>query len=219
MWMQIVGKVKLELAPFLNEWWQVAFHLTARGITTGVIPYQERVFEVNFDFVDHNLVILTDTGQMKSMSLVPRTVADFYAEFMTALAALGIRVTINTMPTEIANPIRCDVNRTNSAYDPDPVQRWWRIQLQTAGVMDRFRSSFVGKSSPINFFWGSFDLSATRFSGRPAPLPKGPRFYQLSENQENFACGFWPGNANMARTDAGPCRVLRVHVPRAERLP
>jgi len=110
---------------------------------------------------------------------------------------------INTLPTEVANPIPGDVNRTNSAYDPDPVTRWWRIQLQTARVLDVYRSAFAGKSSPVNFYWGSFDLNHTRFSGRPAPRPHGPLFYQLAEDQENFACGFWPGNANMAGLTPG----------------
>jgi hypothetical protein len=213
MWMQIVGKVKLELAAFLNEWWQVAFHLTSRGMTTGPIPYDAQIFEVNFDFVDHNLTILNDAGQTKQLALVPRTVADFYADFMAMLEALGISVTINTLPTEVANPIRCDVNRVNSAYDPDPVNRWWRIQLQIARVLDVYRSTFAGKSSPINFFWGSFDLSHTRFSGRSAPRPAGPLFYQLSEDQENFACGFWPGNPNMAGLTPGDAAFYAYTYP------
>jgi hypothetical protein len=203
MWMQIVGKVKLELAPFLNEWWQVAFHLTSRGMTTGRIPFGQLTFEVNFDFIDHNLAIVADDGRVKTMALLPRTVADFYLDFMAALAALGIDVTINPMPTEVANPIACDLDRIHSAYEADPVHRWWRIQLQTARVLDVYRSSFVGKSSPINFFWGSFDLNHTRFSGRPAPKPAGPRFFQVAEDQENFACGFWPGNPSMGGVSPG----------------
>jgi hypothetical protein len=203
MCMQVVGKVKLALAPFLNEWWQVAFHLTARGMTTGLVPYGEGAFEVVFDFVDHNLFVVTDDGRIKTLSLLPRTVAAFYADFMAVLSALGIDVTIDPVPTEVADPIPFDRNTAYSAYDPDPVNRWWRIQVQTAKVLQRFRSPFIGKSSPINFFWGSFDLSETRFSGRPAPIPDGPRFYQLSEDQENFAIGFWPGNPNMAGTTLG----------------
>jgi hypothetical protein len=198
MCLQVVGKVQLELTPFLNEWWHVAFHLTARGMTTGLIPYRERAFTVDFDFVDHNLRVLTDDGAKKELSLVPRTVAAFYREVISMLAALDIVVAINPLPVEVPNPIPFDVNEANSSYDPDPVTRWWHIQVQTAKVLQRYRSSFAGKSSPINFFWGSFDLNATRFSGRPAPLPQGPRFYQLSEDQENVACGFWPGNANKA---------------------
>jgi uncharacterized protein DUF5996 len=218
MWLQVVGKVKLELAPFLNEFWQVAFHLTARGMTSGRIPFGKRTFQVDFDFVDHNLSIVTDDGQRKAMSLVPRTVADFYAEFMAALFALGIDLTINTMPAEIANPIACDVDRVNQSYDPDPVNCWWRIQLQTAQVLDVFRSSFVGKSSPINFFWGSFDLSHTRFSGRPAPKPAGPLFFQLAEDQENFACGFWPGNPNMAGQTPGGAAFYAYAYPEPDRF-
>jgi hypothetical protein len=203
MWTQIVGKVKLELSPFLNEWWQVAFHLTAQGMSTGLIPYRDRAFEVDFDFVHHNLQILTVDDRAKTLPLMRQSVADFYREFMAALESLGISVRINTLPVEVANPIACDTNHTQASYDPEPVSRWWRIQVQTAKVLDRYRSTFVGKSSPINFFWGSFDLNETRFSGRPAPIPKGPRFYQLSEDQENVACGFWPGNPNMAGLTPG----------------
>jgi hypothetical protein len=177
MWTQIVGKVKLELAPFLNEWWNVTFYLTARGMTTGLIPYRDRAFQVDFDFIDHNLFIQTDNGVIKAMSLVPR---------------------------EVPNPISCDVNRVHSSYDPDPVNRWWRIQVQTTKVLQRFRSPFVGKSSPIHFFWDSFDLNHTRFSGRPAPPPEGmPRFFQIAEDQENVAFGFWPGNPNYAGVTLG----------------
>lgn len=204
MWMQIVGKVKLELAPFLNEWWEVAFELTARGMTTGLIPFAGGVFDVGFDFIDHTLSIRTDLGITKSLALVPRTVADFYGDFMDALDAVGVDVSIDPTPTEVPNPIPCDVNRVHSSYDPDSVNRWWRIQLQTEKVLQRYRSTFVGKSSPIQFFWGSFDLSHTRFSGRPAPPPQSARrFLRIAEDQENIACGFWPGNANAAGVQLG----------------
>jgi Family of unknown function (DUF5996) len=129
---QIVGKVKLALTPFLNKWWNVAFHLTARGLTTGLIPYQERAFEVRFDFVDHNLFIETDEGATKALSLLPRTVAAFYGEVMGMLRALGITVAINPVPCEVPNPIPCDVNETHASYDAAYVTRWWRIQLQIA---------------------------------------------------------------------------------------
>lgn len=197
MWTQIVGKVKLELAPFLNEYWNVALHLTARGMTTGIIPYGDRAFEVRFDFVDHNLFIETSDGAIKALSLVPRSVADFYGDFMETLRALGISVSINTMPSEVPNPIPCDINQVYSSYQEEYVTRWWQIQLQTEKVLQVYRSSFVGKSSPIQFFWGSFDLSHTRFSGRPAPVMEGaPHFFQVAEDQENIASGFWPGNTN-----------------------
>jgi hypothetical protein len=204
MWTQIVGKVKLALAPFLNEWWQVAFYLTARGLTTGLIPYRERAFEVRFDFINHNLFIETSDGAVKTLSLMPRTVAAFYGDVMAMLRALGITVTINPVPCEVPNPIPCDVNDMHASYDAEYVTRWWQIQLQIAKVLQVHRSSFVGKSSPIQFFWGSFDLSHTRFSGRPSPIPQGvPRFFQLAEDQENVACGFWPGNPNYTGVTLG----------------
>jgi len=204
MWTQIVGKVALALRPFLNEWWQVAFPLTARGMTTGLIPYRDRAFQVDFDFIDHNLFIRTDDGITKALSLVPRSVAGFYADFLDTLRAIGIEVAINPVPSEVPNPIPFDQDRVHASYDADAVNRWWRIQVQTEKVLQQYRSTFVGKSSPIHFFWGSFDLTHTRFSGRPAPVAEGaPRFFQLSEDQENIACGFWPGNPNYAGLTLG----------------
>ena len=195
MWTQIVGKVKLELTPFLNEWWNIGLFVSARGLTTGPIPAGERIFEVDFDFIDHNLTIQTSAGERKMLPLIPRSVANFYAEFMATLAAMGIEVTINPIPSEVPNPISCDINEVHASYDPDAVNRFWRILVQTQLVLQRFRSGFSGKSSPILFYWGSFDLSHARFSGRPADPPSGaPRFLQIAEDQENFACGFWPGN-------------------------
>jgi hypothetical protein len=138
------------------------------------------------------------------MPLFPRSVADFYQEFMAVLESLGIDVTINPLPAEVPDPIPFDQDHGHAAYDPVYVERWWQIMVQTGKVLQRFRTPFVGKSSPINFFWGSFDLNAARFSGRPAPLLEGvPRFLQLAEDQENFSCGFWPGNANMAGVTYG----------------
>jgi hypothetical protein len=199
LWMQIVGKVKLALHPFLNQFWQVAFHVTARGMTTGLVPAGDGAFDVTFDFIDHTLTIRTSGGGQKTLALAPRCVADFYAEFMGSLRALGIEVAIDPLPVEIPDPIRCDQDRTHAAYDRDYVHRWWQVLVQTEKVLQQFRADFVGKSSPILFFWGSFDLTTTRFSGRPATPPQGaPAFFQLAENQENAACGFWPGNANAA---------------------
>ncbi len=204
MWTQIVGKVKLELAPFLNEWWQIALHVSARGLTTSTIPYDDGVFSVEFDFISHNLLIRTSGGAIKVMPLFPRSVADFYQEFMAVLRVLGIDVAINTTPTEIPNPIPFEQDHGHAAYDAVYVARWWQILVQTEKVLQRFRSPFIGKSSPINFFWGSFDLNEARFSGRPAPVVPGMmRFLQLAEDQENFSCGFWPGNANMAGVTYG----------------
>ena len=220
LWTQIVGKVKLELVPFLNEWWNVAFYLTVRGMTTGVIPYQERAFAVDFDFLGHQLSIQTSDGQTSLLPLAPRSVADFYAEFMDRLNHLGIEVGINPLPCEVPEPIPCPEDRIHCSYDPLPVQRWWGIQLQTEKVLQRHRSSFVGKSSPIHFFWGSFDLNHTRFSGRPAPLPEGvPRFLQLAEDQENVACGFWPGNPNYAGVTLGRPAFNAYIYPEPEGFP
>ncbi len=199
LWTQIVGKVKLALTPFLNAWWHVAFAVTPRGLTTGPIPAGDGAFAVDFDFVDHALFVRVSDGNSKVLALIPRSVADFYAEFLATLRALGIEVAINPLPVEVPNPILFDADTGHASYDPEPVQRWWRIVVQTEQVLQRYRSPFVGKSSPVHFFWGSFDLAATRFSGRPAVPPAGaPRFLQLAETQENFSCGFWPGNATMS---------------------
>ncbi len=197
MWTQVVGKVKLEFAPFLNHFWQSGFHLTARGMSTGLIPYGDRAFDVGFDFVDHNLSVQTSGGTTKSLPLIPRSVADFYRELMATLRAIGIEVAINTTPSEVLRPTPFEQDTAHASYDPVYAERWWQVQLQTAKVLQRYRSPFVGKSSPILFYWGSFDLNHTRFSGRPATPPPGPRFFRLSENQENVACGFWPGNPTL----------------------
>ena len=204
LWTQVVGKVKLELTPFINEWWNVAFAVTPRGLTTGPIPVGDGAFSVDFDFVDHALLVRASDGRTRALPLVPRTVAAFYAELLATVRALGIAVAVNPLPVEIPNPISFDVDMAHAAYDPEPVRRWWRIMLQAERVLQRFRSGFVGKSSPVHFFWGSFDLAATRFSGRPATPPAGaPRFVQVAESQENFACGFWPGNATTTGYELG----------------
>jgi hypothetical protein len=204
MWMQIVGKVKLALAPFLNEFWQVAFHLTARGLTTGPIPFRDGICEMEFDFVDHHLVVRTSDGRRTALALMPRSVADFYQHLMRALGALGIECRINPLPVEVPGAISLDADQVHAAYDPEYAHRWWLILTQIDEVLQQYRSSFVGKSSPIQFFWGSFDLSETRFSGRPATPPQGaPRFQQLAEDQENMACGFWPGNTSASGVTLG----------------
>jgi Family of unknown function (DUF5996) len=197
MWMQVVGKVKFALSPFLNEWWEVALAVTSRGLTTSTIPWAGGVFEVNFDFIDHNLWIVTSEGHTKALPLIPRSVADFYAEVMGVLGSLGIDVSINSKPVEVENGIPFEQDHVHASYDPEYVNRFWRILVQTEKVLERYRSPFVGKSSPIQFWWGSFDLSETRFSGRPAPerqWPKGYRWMRFSADQEDAACGFWPGD-------------------------
>lgn len=195
MWMEIVGKVKLALCPFLNEWWEVSFFVTARGITTSTIPYGTGVFEVNFDFIDHEIRIETSEGATKRLPLRAQSVAAFYAEFMAALADLAIHLEISMLPSEVVDPIRFDRDEVHASYDAPYASRWWQVMVQTEKVLQRFRSPFTGKASPIQFFWGTFDLSETRFSGRPAsPPPGSDSIYRIAEDQENYACGFWPGN-------------------------
>lgn len=204
LWTQIVGKIKLELTPFLNEWWNVALTVTPRGLTTGAIPAGSGTFAIDFDFIDHTLYIHDSDGHTRSIPLIPRSVASFYGELLETVRAMGIAVEINPLPMEIPNRIRCDLDTGHASYDPDAVERWWSIMTSTERIMQRYRSSFVGKSSPVNFFWGSFDLAATRFSGRSTTPPAGaPLFLQLAETQENFACGFWPGNASMSGVTLG----------------
>ena len=194
LWTQTVGKVKLALCPFLNQWWETAFFLTARGVTTGPIPYLGESFEVIFDFLSHKLIINVSDGRSQEITLEPRTVADFYHLLMEALTTLGIHVTISTLPAEIPNPIRFEQDTIHASYDSVAVHNWWRIMLATGRVMDRFRTPFHGKSSPIQFFWGGFDLDATRFNGKPSTPPSyGGRIMKYGENEENFAIGFWPG--------------------------
>lgn len=194
----------MEIAPFLNQWWQVAFCVTPRGLTTASIPYGNRMFEISFDFIDHNVIIATSTDPRRILPLGPRSVADFYQEFMATLRDLGIDVSINTMPSEIPDPIAFDQDRHHSTYDPAYAHRWWRILVQVDNILQRYRTPFTGKSSPVQFFWGSFDLDQTRYSGKPANPPEGaPRFVQLAENEQNVACGFWPGNATMSGVTLG----------------
>jgi Family of unknown function (DUF5996) len=195
MWTQIVGKVRLVLSPFENHWWHVPLYVTARGLTTSPIPYLGRTFGVEFDFIDHNLFIQTSDGPSKAMPLISRSVADFYQEFMTSLHALDIEVTINTLPSEVTNPIHCDQDFVHATYDPEYANRFWRVLVQTDTVMKRYRSQFLGKSSPVHFFWGSYDLALTFFSGRRAPeLPGADRMQREAASHEEISCGFWPGD-------------------------
>ncbi len=199
LWMQVVGKVKLALSPFLNEWWNVGFDVTPRGLTTSAIPFDSGAFAADFDFIDHHLTIATSTGARTTFALTPCTVADFYRELMARLHHNGIDVSIDVLPVEVPDPVPFTEDVIHSSYDPHYVNAWWRILVGTVNVLQRYRSPFFGKSSPILFYWGSFDLNETRFSGRAAPRLEGvPRFFQLAEDQENIACGFWPGNPNAA---------------------
>ena len=201
MWTQIVGKVKLELCPFLNEWWEVALHPTANGLTTLPMPIGDGagVLEISFDFLAHNLRLQTSQGALKVLPLSPRSVADFYREFMATLRALGVDVTINSTPCEVPHPIPFEQDHTHASYDAEYARRWWHILVRASQVFARYRSPFVGKSSPVQFFWGTFDLSETRYSGQPAEPPKGAgRIMRLSEDQQNIAAGFWPGDSRVS---------------------
>jgi hypothetical protein len=191
---QVVGKVRLALSPKVNEWWHSALYVTARGLTTSPLPYGDRTFEIEFDFVDHNLLVRTSDGATRALALVPRTVAEFYREVMAVLRALELDVEIYTTPVEVPDPIPFERDTVHSAYDAAAVGRWWRVVRQLDTVFKRFRGGFRGKCSPVHFFWGSFDLAVTRFSGRAAPPRPGADAITLEAyDQEVISLGFWPG--------------------------
>jgi hypothetical protein len=192
MWLQIVGKIRMVLSPPLNHWWHVTLYANARGLTTSPIPYQSGAFEIQFDFLDHLLAIHTCDGARRLLPLVADSVATFYGRLMEALRSLRIEVAINTKPQEIANPVPFDQDTRPGAYDRDAVARLGRILLSTTEAMQEFRGRFIGKSSPPHFFWGSFDLACTRFSGRPAPPRKGV-ITAPAYSHEVISAGFWPG--------------------------
>jgi hypothetical protein len=194
MWTQIVGKVRLALSPRVNHWWEVPLYVSARGLTTSPIPYGNGAFEIQFDFIDHKLEITTCRGEMKSMRLAPRTVADFHAEFFSALQSLGVNVKIWDMPVEIPNPIRFVEDRVHGAYDAQYAHAFWRILVSVDAVFKEFRARFIGKVSPVHFFWGSFDMAVTRFSGRRAPeRPGADVITREAYSHEVSSVGFWPG--------------------------
>ena len=198
MWTQIVGKVRLALSPRVNHWWEVPLYVNARGLTTSAIPYRDGIFEVQFDFIDHQLDIQTSWGTSQTLPLKPQSVADFYAAFMSALRSLGIVVTIWPMPVEVPNPVRCDRDTQHASYDPEYVRRWWRILILSANIFEEFRAGFVGKNSPVHFFWGSFDLAVTRFSGRRAPeRPGADSITREAYSHEVISAGFWPGGGEI----------------------
>ena len=198
MWTQIVGKVRLAQSPLINHWWEVPLYISARGLTTSAIPYPQGIFEIEFDFLHHNLIIQTSQGPAKTIALAPRTVADFYHEFTAALAALGIEVKIWKMPVEIPNPIAFDRDTQHASYDPEYAARFWRILSLTNSIFTEFRSRFIGKNSPVHFFWGSFDLAVTRFSGRRAPEREGAdRITREAYSHEVISAGFWPGGGEI----------------------
>lgn len=199
MWTQIVGKIRLSHEPMVNQWWQVPLYVTARGLTTTPMPLgTSRTFQIDFDFIEHNLLIQDCDGQRSLMPLAPMSVADFYAEVMRRLKELDIPTRICTTPCEVPDPIPFDKDYTHAAYDKEYAHRFWRVLLQGDRLCKRFRSHFTGKVSPVHFFWGGFDLAVTRFSGRSAPehapVPNtADSIVQEAYNQEVSSCGFWPG--------------------------
>jgi Family of unknown function (DUF5996) len=199
LWMQIVGKVRLAQTPWLNHSWHVPLYVTARGLTTSPIPYQSRVFEIQFDFIAHVLDIGVSDGTGRRIALRPQSVASFYALVMAALAELGIAIAINEYPCEIAGATPFSRDQAHCAYDAEYAQRFWRILLQADRLLKQFRTGFIGKSSPVHFFWGSFDLAVTRFSGRTAPRFTGKTpgvteaVMREAYSHEVSSAGFWPG--------------------------
>jgi hypothetical protein len=199
LWSQVVGKIRLAQTPWLNHSWQVPLYLTARGLTTSPIPYQSRSFEIQFDFIGHVLEIAVSDGASSRLALRAQAVADFYGAVMAALADLGMAITINEYPCEIAGASAFSRDRVHCAYDPDYAQRFWRVLLQADRLLKQFRTGFLGKSSPVHFFWGSFDLAVTRFSGRRAPMFTGKtpgvadQIMREAYSHEVSSAGFWPG--------------------------
>ena len=191
MWLQMAGKVRMAFTPPLNHWWHVTLLVNARGLSTGPIPYAGGTFEIVFDFLDHELSIATCGGAHAAMYLQPLPVADFYGQFMNLLRNLGIDVTINTKPQEVADPIPFEQDFKHRSYDPEYAGRFFRILSSTETVLQRFRSGYLGKASPVQFFWGSMDIACARFSGRPANPPRPGRIFGLSH--EEVSAGFWPG--------------------------
>lgn len=202
MWTQVVGKVRLKLCPLVNHFWNVAFYLTARGLTSSAMPYQRGAiwgtFEVQFDFIDHQLSIESSNGRRVEIALKAESVAEFYKTFMAALAELGVIVKIWTTPCEIPDPIPFEQDQIHAAYDPEAVNKFWRILVWVDQVFKEFRAGFLGKVSPVHFFWGSFDLAVTRFSGRRAPeRPGADSITREAYSHEVSSAGFWPGGGDI----------------------
>jgi hypothetical protein len=203
LWTQIVGKIRLAKTPWLNHGWHVALYVTSKGLTTSAIPHLNRSFEIEFDFIEHGLDIRTNDGDSRRIELKPRSVADFYAKVMGALNSLGVPVTLNERPSEIPDAIPFSQDRTHASYDALYANRFWRALVQVDRVLKHFRTGFLGKSSPVHFFWGSFDLAVTRFSGRKAPTFTGKapglaaEVMQEAYSHEVSSAGFWPGGGGI----------------------
>src|SRR5215510_10040892 len=196
MWMQIVGKTRLTLSPKQNHWWHVPLYVSSRGLTTTTIPYGTRTFEVEFDLIDHRLVIRTSEGRTREIALRAEAVADFYHQYTEALAGLGIVVSMWPVPVEVDQGIPFVEDRLHASYDPRQANRFFRVLMQADRIMKRFQGRFLGKSSPVHFFWGAFDMALTRFSGRRAPEHPDTEWWVIREanSHEEISVGFWPGS-------------------------
>jgi hypothetical protein len=201
MYMQIVGKTRLALTPLQNHWWNVPLYMTSRGLWTSPIPTPDgQLFDVEFDFIAHQVVCRTSRGDVRRIDLSAKPVAEFFREFSEALTGLGVHVSINRTPVEVANPIRCDVDHVHCSYDGDSVFRFWRVLVIADTLLKRFSTNFYGKISPVHFFWGSFDLAVTRFNGKKAPArPGGDPMQAEAYSHEVISAGFWPGNGGYGR--------------------
>jgi len=204
LWTQIVGKTRLALAPMENHWWQVALYVTPRGLTTSAMPHGARTFAADFDFLDHQLYLRLSDGATRAVPLEPRSVAEFYAGYLEALRSLGLEVRLRPVPVEVERAIPFPEDREHASYDAEAATRCWRLLVQVDRVLKRFRGRFLGKASPVHFFWGSFDLATTRFSGRRAPrhpggAPNCPDYVMTEAySHECSSCGFWPGSDAIA---------------------
>jgi hypothetical protein len=198
MWTQVVGKIHLRQTPLVNHWWNVPLYVSARGLTTSAMPYEDRIFEIEFDFLDHQLLIKCSDDSTTTLALRPQAVADFYAEVMSALRGLGMEIKIWTMPVEIPNPIPFEEDHEHKSYDAEYANRFWRALVKMDEVFKEFRARFIGKVSPVHFFWGSFDMAVTRFSGKPAPPREGADIItREAYSHEVISHGWWPGNKDM----------------------
>lgn len=203
MWSQIIGKIRMESSPWMNHSWQVTLYVTSRGLTTSLIPGHDKSFQIDFDFVGHRLVIQTSEGEESGFALESGPVSSFYEKVFSRMADLGLRVKIDKMPNEVANPIPFDEDEEHRSYEPEYAWRFWLALVRISRVFSEFRGNFIGKCSPVHFFWGAFDLAVTRFSGRQAPehpggIPNLPdRIVKEAYSQEVCSCGFWPGGDHL----------------------
>ena len=196
LWTQVVGKIRTARTPLVNHWWSATLYVNARGLTTAAIPDGDGAFEIAFDFIDHRLLIEKSNGKRRTFELRPEACADFYASVMNALAELHIEAAIEPLSSELPHNVRLDLDREHASYDRDWATRWWRITLAVSNVLQEFRARFIGKCSPVHFFWGSFDLAVTRFSGRRAPAREDPMMAEAYSHEVSSA-GWWPGSGKI----------------------